>query len=322
VDPISQSSLTEAGPLKLVVVSEDVDLAQFIEVNLRLQGYGVLGAHDAETAMRLIAEHQPGLVIVDLVPSQVDRLGLIKLLRADAIAAAIPILVLTAGNKTDEKVAVLVAGVDGYIAKPFDTVELFARVRAILNRTHEYREVSPLTGLPGSTSILRDIARRLRSGADFAVCHIDIDRFKSVCDSYGPVRASDFILALARSIGNAIEASSPPSAFLGHIGGDDFVVLCDPDQVRPLTERAVVDFETAGDALYDPADRARGYLELTRRKGQIQRANLVTLSIGVAPVSGAAGHRPEEVLALASRMMSIAKTQPGSYVAVDVDRRR
>jgi len=305
-------------PELLIVVDDDVDIAHFVEVNLKLQGYEVLLAHDGATALGMIQEHQPALAIVDLMMPNIDGIELTRRLRANPLTAPMPIIMLTARGQTADKVLGLTAGADDYLVKPFDTLELIARVRSTLRRNQEYREISPLTGLPGNMRILREIADRVRGGSDYAVCHIDIDRFKSVNDAYGFARGDEFISALARSLHRAVVAVGLPPAFLGHIGGDDFIVVCHPDQVRQLTERAVVDFEVAADALYDQADAARGYLELIKRTGEIQRANLVTLSIGVAQSTDSRRYRdPREVVAVASEMKTVAKTQPGSYVAVD-----
>ena len=105
-----------------------------------------------------------------------------------------------------------------------------ARIRATLRRNQEFREVSPLTGLPGNTRILREIADRLRGRrADFAVCTCDIDRFKSVNDAYGFARGDEFIVDAGPepAPGGRWTVGLPP-AFLGHIGGDDFVIVCAP----------------------------------------------------------------------------------------------
>jgi diguanylate cyclase (GGDEF)-like protein len=301
----------------ILVVDDDVDIARFVEVNLKLHGFQVLVANDGEQALELVELHRPALAVVDLMMPKVDGLELTRRLRADPMTAALPVIMLTAKGMTVDKVVGLTAGADDYLVKPFDTLELIARVRSTLRRTQEFREVSPLTGLPGNTRILREIADRVRSGTDYAVCYLDIDRFKSVNDAYGFARGDEFITALARSLHRAVVAAGLPPAFLGHVGGDDFVVVCTPQQMRQLTERAIVDFEQASDTLYDPGDAKRGYLELTDRRGQVRQANLVTISVGVAVSTSRQFTDPHEVVSVATEMKSVAKTQPGSYVAVD-----
>ncbi|MBX6357803.1 MAG: response regulator [Micromonosporaceae bacterium] len=306
----------EGGEL-ILVVDDDQDIARFVEVNLKLHGFQVLVAGDGEQALELVEQHRPALAVVDLMMPKVDGLELTRRLRADPMTVALPVIMLTAKGMTVDKVVGLTAGADDYLVKPFDTLELIARVQSTLRRNQEFREVSPLTGLPGNTRILREIADRVRSGVDYAVCYLDIDRFKSVNDAYGFARGDEFITALARSLHRAVVAAGLPPAFLGHVGGDDFVVVCSPRQMRQLIERAIVDFEQAADALYDPADAKRGYLELTDRRGQVQQANLVTISVGVAESRSRRFTDPHEVVSVASEMKSVAKRQPGSYIAVD-----
>jgi diguanylate cyclase (GGDEF)-like protein len=301
----------------ILVVDDDLDIARFVEVNLKLHGFRVLVANDGEQALKLVDRHRPALAVVDLMMPKVDGLELTRRLRADPMTVALPVIMLTAKGMTVDKVVGLTAGADDYLVKPFDTLELIARVQSTLRRNQEFREVSPLTGLPGNTRILREIADRVRGGADYAVCYLDIDRFKSVNDAYGFARGDEFITTLARSLHRAVVAAGLPPAFLGHIGGDDFVVVCSPQQMRQLTERAIVDFEQAADALYDPADAKRGYLELTDRRGQVQQANLVTISVGVAVSVSRRFTDPHEVVSVASEMKTVAKRQPGSYIAVD-----
>jgi diguanylate cyclase (GGDEF)-like protein len=308
----------EDRPDLILVVDDDEDIARFVMFNLRLHGFDTLHARDGQEALELIQERRPDLAVVDLRMPRVDGLELTRRLRADPMTSALPVIILTAKGMTVDKVHGLTAGADDYLVKPFDTAELIARVSSTLRRNKEFREVSPLTGLPGNSRIRREITDRVRSGLDYAVGYIDIDRFKSVNDRYGFVRGDEFISALARSLHRAVISVGLPAAFLGHIGGDDFVIVCAPGQVRPLTERAVVDFEKTADELYDPHDAQRGFVELKDRRGNVQRAALVTLSIGVAlSVPGRRFTDPLEVIAVASEMKSVAKGQPGSYVAVD-----
>ena len=102
------------------------------------------------------------------------------------------------------------------------------------------------------------------------------------------------------------------------MGGDDFVVVCAPDQVRVIAERSVSEFEAEADALYDPADRARGYLQVkSRRSNELTDIGLVTVSIGVALSAQREYSDPREVIAVANEMKAVAKNQPGSFVAYD-----
>jgi diguanylate cyclase (GGDEF)-like protein len=303
----------------ILVVDDDPDIARFVQVNLRLHNFDVVLAGDGEEALEVIEKHRPDLAVVDLMMPRMDGLELVRRLRANPMTAALPVIMLTAKGMTVDKVVGLSVGADDYLVKPFDTLELIARVRSTLRRNQEFREVSPLTGLPGNTRVRREILDRMRNGADYAVGYIDIDRFKSVNDVYGFERGDEFITALARSLHRAVVAAGLPPAFLGHIGGDDFVIVCDPKQMLPLTQKAVIDFEQAADDLYDPEHAKRGYIEVPDRKGHLHRAALVTLSIGVAQ-STATGRKyvdPREVIAVASEMKKVAKTQPGSYIAID-----
>jgi diguanylate cyclase (GGDEF)-like protein len=306
-----------AGAEVILVVDDDPDIVRFVEVNLRLHGFDVLSAHSGAQALALIEVRRPDLALVDLMMPQMDGLELTRQLRADPLVSALPIIMLTAKASTSDKVVGLTAGADDYIVKPFDTSELVARVRAALRRHQEAREMSPLTGLAGNARILREIADRIGAGTDYAVCYIDIDRFKSVNDVYGFGRGDEFISALAHSLRKATVAAGLPPAFLGHIGGDDFVVVCTPDQIRPITQKAVEDFERSADQLYDVADMTRGYLEITDRRGVVNHVNLVTLSIGVAVSTTRIFRHPSEVVAIASEMKSAAKKFHGSYVAMD-----
>jgi diguanylate cyclase (GGDEF)-like protein len=309
----------EDRPDLILVVDDDQDIASFVEFNLKVHGYDVIRARDGQDALELMETNRPDLAVVDWMMPRMDGVELTRRLRAEPLTSALPVIMLTAKSMTVDKVVGLTAGVDDYLVKPFDTAELIARVSSTLRRNKEFREVSPLTGLPGNARVRREIADRMKAGGEYSVGYIDIDRFKSVNDVYGFDRGDEFITALARSLHRAVTSIGRPSIFLGHIGGDDFVFICTPDQVLPLTKRTVTDFEQSADQLYDAIDAGRGYIEVPDRRGNKNRAALVTLSIGVAQatVEGRRFTDPRVVIAVASEMKKVAKSQPGSYVAID-----
>jgi diguanylate cyclase (GGDEF)-like protein len=306
-----------ASPQRILVVDDDPDIARFVELSLRMEGFEVTVAHDGESALEAVHTAPPDLVVLDLTMPSIDGVEVTRRLRAGAMTSALPIIMLTARGTTVDKVLGLTAGADDYIVKPFDTMELVARVRSTLRRNQEFREVSPLTGLAGNTRILQEISDRLRSGEPFAVCYCDIDGFKAVNDAYGFARGDEFIVTLARKLQRAVIDIGLPPAFLGHVGGDDFVLVCTPDQVLPLTDKAVTEFEAAADRLYDAEDRARGYVSVKSRRDGVQDVGLVTVSVGVALSTRRPYGDPRELVADASEMKTVAKSQPGSFVAVD-----
>jgi len=184
----------------VLIVDDDIDIARFIEVNLRLEGFDVLVAHDGQDALEVISHQLPDLALVDVMMPRVDGVELTRRLRSDPLTASLPVIMLTAKSLSVDKVVGLTAGADDYIIKPFDTLELIARVRSTLRRNAEMRAVSPLTGLPGNHRINEEIASRAANSHPFAVCHVDLDNFKAFNDRYGWLRGDDVITMLAATL--------------------------------------------------------------------------------------------------------------------------
>ncbi|HEY3506951.1 MAG TPA: response regulator [Actinocatenispora sp.] len=309
-------------PGRVLVVDDDPDIVRFVEMNLRFEGFDVAVAVDGVQALAEIGRYRPDLVLLDVMMPDLDGVEVTRRIRADPLTAGLPVIMLTAKGLGADRVAGLTAGADDYIIKPFDTLELVARVRSTLRRNREMRESSPLTGLPGNARILREIADRVRHDERFALCYVDVDRFKSVNDAYGFVRGDEFISLLAHVLYESVTAVGTPVPFLGHVGGDDFLVLCQPGQVDPVTEHAIAAFESRVTGLYDPADAAAGHLRLPDRRGKMHTYALVTLSVGVASSRFRRYDDAREVVAVATEMKQVAKSHAGSYVAVDRRRNR
>ena len=317
--------MTEAGGAerhRVLVVDDDPDIVQFIEMNLRFEGFEVAVAADGPEALAEIRRSLPDLVLLDVMMPDLDGVEVTRRIRADPLTAGLPIIMLTAKGLGADRVAGLTAGADDYIIKPFDTLELIARVRSTLRRNREMREASPLTGLPGNTRILREIGARVRRDAAFALCYVDLDHFKAVNDAYGFIRGDEFITLLAHCLHEAVRSVGAPTPFLGHVGGDDFLILCLPDQVATVTEHTIAEFTRRVPERYDPAHAAAGYLEVPDRRGRLHRYGLVTVSVGVASSTHRRFTDPREVVAVATEMKQVAKAIPGSYVAVDRRRNR
>jgi DNA-binding response OmpR family regulator len=240
------------GMSTVLVVDDDVDVARFIEVNLRLEGFDVVVAHDGQEALEVIGEEVPDLALLDVMMPRIDGVELCRRLRSDPLTASRPVIMLTAKSLSADKVVGLTAGADDYIIKPFDTLELIARVQSTLRRNADMRAVSPLTGLPGNHRINEEIAARAAGDEHFAVCHVDLDNFKAFNDRYGWLRGDDVITLLAAALKAAGAEVGVPQPFIGHVGGDDFVVICAPEQVEAFTADCLQLFDRGVANLHDP----------------------------------------------------------------------
>ncbi len=301
----------------VLVVDDDVDIARFIEINLRLEGFEVRVAHDGEAAEESIEEVLPDLVLLDVMMPKVDGVELCRRLRANPVTANLPVIMLTAKSLSADKVVGLTAGADDYIIKPFDTLELVARVRSTLRRTAEMRAVSPLTGLPGNRRIDEEILARSGRGEDFAVSYVDLDNFKAYNDRYGFLRGDEVISLLADALQHAAAEVGEPPPFIGHIGGDDFVVVSGIDQSEPLARQVVKIVDEAAASLHDPEDAARGYIALPDRQGNVRQFPVVSVSIGIALSTQADNLDHRAIVATATDMKKVAKRTVGSSIAVD-----
>jgi diguanylate cyclase (GGDEF)-like protein len=300
----------------ILVADDDADILRFVEVNLRLEGFDVITAMDGEQSLQAAYDRMPDLVLLDVMMPALDGFEVCQRLRSDARTKHITIIMLTARSLSADKVVGLTAGADDYIIKPFDPIELIARVKSALRRTREMRSVNPLTQLPGNVQVQEEVAEKVEAGASFAMMYIDLDNFKSFNDHYGFLRGDEAIKLLARCAGDAVEKHSTGS-FLGHIGGDDFIAVVGPDTAETIAGEICDCWDREIAELYDPADIERGYIEVADRRDEVHRFSVVTVSIGIATNS----HRPIsshwQASEIAAEMKLFAKRDTGSSFAID-----
>jgi diguanylate cyclase (GGDEF)-like protein len=301
---------------RILVVCDDDVVARFLQHDLVNEAYDVdvldSGAQTVERAMAT----RPDLVLLDLSRNGCDGIDVVRLVRANPPTASLPVILLTAKSDPADKVVGLTAGADDYVVKPFDTLELIARIGGTLRRTADIRALSPLTGLPGNHRIDVEVASRAAAGVPYALCHVDLDEFKGFNDVYGFQRGDDLLLLLASCLQRAVSRAGHPVPFLGHLGGDDFVIVCTPDQAEWLCAEAIREFDSLSPSKYDPHDATRGYLEVTDRRGELRRQSMASVSVGVA-IDRQGDRDFRAVITAATEMKKVAKEHVGSWVAVD-----
>jgi len=301
----------------VLVVDDDPDVARFVEVNLRSAGYDVAVASNGEEALEKAVELRPDLILLDVMMPKLDGFEVAQRIRRDTRTSSCSIIMLTAKALSSDKVVGLSSGADDYIIKPFDPVELLARVKGTLRRAREMRALSPLTGLPGNIRVQEEIRRRVGEDQPFALLYADLDHFKAYNDHYGFVRGDRAIQALARVITETVHELIGPSGFVGHVGGDDFVMIVPPEEAEAVAAHLVGRFDTEAPNLYDSLDAERGTIEVKDRQGNLRRFPLLTLSVGIATTTNRRFTHYGEAVAVATEMKQFAKRETGSSYAVD-----
>jgi PleD family two-component response regulator len=301
----------------ILVVDDDPDVARFVEVNLRSAGYDVNVASNGEEALERAVELRPDLVLLDVMMPKLDGFEVAQRLRRDPRTSASSIIMLTAKALSSDKVLGLSSGADDYIIKPFDPVELLARVKGTLRRAREMRALSPLTGLPGNIRIQEEIRRRVSEGEPFALLYADLDHFKAYNDHYGFVRGDRAIQSLARLVTETVHDVAGPQGFVGHVGGDDFVIIVGPELASEVAGRLCERFDGQVPHLYDGEDAARGGIDVKDRQGEPARFPLLTLSIGIASTDKRNFDHYAEAVSVATEMKQFAKRDSSSSFAVD-----
>lgn len=291
----------------VLVTDDDPDLRDILRSILEPEGYLVLESSDGEAALEAIRSKRPDLLILDYSMPKLDGPSVCRALKEDLLLRHIPVIMLTGRGEVHDKVTGIEAGADDYLVKPFEPQELLARVRMVLRRTAQELEANPLTTLPGNVSIEKDIERRLAAKQPIAVCYADLDRFKAFNDHYGFERGDQAIKHTAQVLLETVKRLGNPSDFIGHIGGDDFIVVTTPDRADTLCQAIIDRFDATIPSLYDEADRAKGFLLHTDRQGNPIKVGFLTISIAVVTNSERPLRHVGEVAAIGAELKGYAK---------------
>jgi len=301
----------------VLVVDDDEQMLKLIKRVLERAGFECVAVGDGHAAHEAAVDWRPDIIVLDLMLGATTGEEILTELRKDFRTRLIPVVFLTVRSSLKDKVDHLLNGADDYVTKPFIPEELVARLRAVITRATTTRELNPLTGMSGNSDILREITNRLVSQDRFAVLYPDIDAFKSYNDHYGFVRGDDVIKTLSTIILEVLEENPSKRHFAGHVGGDDFVVLTEPQLAEPIANEITKRFDAAVPALYDLLDRERGWIEYEERNGNKIRAEFVSVSIGVVIAEAGSYASAAALAARAAEVKGVAKRMPGSKWVLD-----
>jgi GGDEF domain-containing protein len=182
-------------------------------------------------------------------------------------------------------------------------------------------DASPLTRLPGNIIIERVLTKRLQEGKPFAVCYADLDDMKAYNDVYGYIKGSEVIKMAGDIILDAVKNLAEEGAFVGHIGGDDFVMVFDQEKVPPVCEEVIKKFGEGIVAHYNKEDLARGAIEGTDRYGVPRVFPIMTISIAVVICQQGEYDNAVAIAQTAAQIKDYVKGKPGSNYFINKRRK-
>jgi diguanylate cyclase (GGDEF)-like protein len=299
---------------RILVAEDEPHLREVLRLQLESAGFEVIEASDGEDAVARAGDFLPDIALLDVMMPRLDGYEACRRLRASFVTRHIPIIMLTAKTAVGDKIQGLEGGANDYITKPWQARELTLRIRNVLEWSRQQRAASPLTGLPGNISISEEINRRITLGEPFALLQIDVDHFKAFNDQYGYARGDQAIQRLAQILAEASERHGGHGNFLGHIGGDDFVILTRPDQAEDLGEEIIAKFNEAVKTLYDKPDRERGYVEVRNRLHNLERFPLMSLTIALVSTEHMPVSHLAQLIDIAQELKAHGKGISGSVL--------
>ena len=276
--------------------------------------YDLLELTSPEEVLARVSRAYPPAVIIDASEPSEAGLLLCRRMKDEAFTAVVPLVMFV--DDGEAAAAALEAGADEVLTPLVSRRESHLRLELVLRRAERDVSVHPTTRLPGTVQIERDMAERIRSGEKFAVCYADLDHFKEFNDRYGYHHGDGVILLLSLILRDVVRAYSP-GAFVGHIGGDDFIFSLPLDDMKICCETVVEVFDELIPYQYSEQDRDRGSFVGKDRRGQSYEVPLMSLSIGVVTNELRWLTHTAQISELATEMKAYAKTFPGSLFVVD-----
>jgi len=284
-----------------LVVDDDPVILWILEKALTRLGYFVTTVTSAAEALKRIEHGVPEVILTDMLMPGMDGKTLCRKLRKDPRTAGVPIIMISTEKNLEECLQGFRAGADDFITKPFDILEVKARLERLVGRNKRALSSNPLSGLPGNPSIEAEANRRLADKRSFAFAYIDIDDFKSYNDAYGYQAGDRVIKDLARLL-VAASGSEDKQTFVGHVGGDDFVIISTAAQMRAILKIVLETFDQAAGGYYSAKHRQAGGLVTSNRQHRKQFFPMIKLSCAVIDTAIRRMHHYAELVEIATEL--------------------
>jgi PleD family two-component response regulator len=301
----------------ILVVDDEVNIVHIIQQVLHREGFACSAAMSGREALEIVEKDPPDLMVLDINMPDLNGIEICEQVKKNIFLSHIPILMLTGRTSIEDRVFGLDSGADDYLCKPFDNREMVARIRALIRHTLRESDRNPTTNLPGNAAVERELLRRIANGEPFGICYPDLDNFKAYSDSYGFDAANKVIQMTGRILAGVVMLEGSEEDFIGHIGGDDFLLITQPDRAENICQKIVREFDEKIPSLYDAHHLAQGGFVGKDRKGEMRKFPIMTISIAVVIDEKHRFSNLSEVGKIVAKVKKDVKKLEGSQYKID-----
>ncbi len=267
------------GKPRLLVVEDDADIANMLKIYFGGMDYEVDIASRGGLALEKTRTVLPHLIVLDIMLPDIDGYEVCRTLRTNTRTSHIPVIFLTQKDERSDKLQGLELGADDYITKPFDIEELKLRVQGAIRRSERESLTDPRSGLPAGRLIEEQLRRIIRQD-DWALLDLRVNHFEPFRDVYGFVASDDVLRFTAMLLSEVVDELGSSSDFIGHAGGDNFIIITKNESVAAIRERIKNRFTAEVQTHYNFLDRQQGFILVPKSEGGTTQVSFMTLAVG------------------------------------------
>jgi PleD family two-component response regulator len=265
---------------RLLVVEDDIDIGNMLKIYFSGMDFDVDVAVRGSDALEKTKQVLPHLIVLDIMLPDIDGYEVCRSLRTNMRTSHIPVIFLTQKDERSDKLQGLELGADDYITKPFDIEELKLRVQGAIKRAERESLTDPRSGLPAGRLIEEQLRRIIRE-KDWALIDARINDFEPFKDVYGFVAGDDVLRFTAMMVGEVVDEVGTTTDFIGHAGGDNFIIVTKSENASQIRDRLKERFNEEVLTHYNFMDRQQGFVQAPASDGTTTKVPFMTMSVGV-----------------------------------------
>jgi PleD family two-component response regulator len=272
------------GKARLLVVEDDIDIGNMLKIYFSGMDFDVDVAMRGKDALEKTKQVLPHLIVLDIMLPDIDGYEVCRNLRTSMRTSHIPVIFLTQKDERSDKLQGLELGADDYITKPFDIEELKLRVQGAIRRSERESLTDPRSGLPAGR-LIEDQLRRIIRQKGWALLDARVNNFEPFKDVYGFVAGDDVLRFTSMLIGEVVDELGTTADFIGHAGGDNFIVITTEEKAEGLKTRLKERFDNEVQTHYNFMDRQQGFVQAPTSEGTSVKVPFMTMSVGIVSPS-------------------------------------